>query len=909
MSGKPDTQTLPGKEAGLFRQLIRHYETKQYKKGIKAADQILKKFPEHGESLSMKGLILNCQEHKEEAFVLARKGLTMDMKSHVCWHVYGLLYRGDRNYTEAIKCYKNALRLDKENFQIMRDLALLQIQMRDIPGYVETRQQLLQLKSNAKGHWLGFAVAHHLNGNHALAVQILEAFEQTQEGVPDNEQYEQSEMVMYKAMILREGGELEQALDLLQTHKDEIKDQLGNEETQAGILLDLGRPSQAEEIYRHMLQFNPDNYKYHQGLRRALNLLPDAAGNLSDDQREQLSQLYDGLQAQYPRSSAARRIPLDFKVGQAFRDAADEYVRKFLDNGVPSLFSDLKPLYRDQQKGEALGELFTRINESLEATGSFPPLGGEQGNEALPQAQGQAHVWTMFQLAQHYDMQGRTGDALGMLDRCIQHSPSLLELYTVQCRILKHAGDPEGAAAAADKARSMDLADRFVNCQAAKWQFRAGQIEQAERTAAMFTKDGDQANNLHDMQCMWYEIECGRAHLQRHNLGKALKMFLHVFKHFEDFQEDQFDFHTYCLRKMTLRTYVEMLRMEDEVYHHMYYSKAAWGSIQAYLLLLDQPDKDAKSAAEEEARLAGLSVDDRKKHKQKQKKEEGRRVKEEEAKAAKAKREQDAKEKENKEKGKKGPDKKEKDPDPEGKHLAATKDPLGEATKLVQQLKQYAGDRMQTHLLAFEVYIRKGRLLLSLQAVKRALKLAGPADPGVHRLVVRLCKAVQQPQAQTSNAQTQNGSGSSQVVQQVIHSQVEQLMGAQSIQQYSEAYISSHGSASLRHTAAAAEMLLLLQPEQKQRAVQLLLDSQAVSQQPGTSGQASHEDAKAVHNLLKDTFQDAEASAQWFDRCQKVFCWSQYFDGAERLQIQPVPDSNGALKDGVAHLSLNGHKR
>lgn len=38
-----------------------------------------------------------------------------------------LLYRADRNYIEAIKCYKNALRLDKENFQIMRDLALLQV--------------------------------------------------------------------------------------------------------------------------------------------------------------------------------------------------------------------------------------------------------------------------------------------------------------------------------------------------------------------------------------------------------------------------------------------------------------------------------------------------------------------------------------------------------------------------------------------------------------------------------------------------------------------------------------------------------------------------------------------------------------------------------------------------------------
>lgn len=81
--------------------------------------------------------------------------------------------------------------------------------------------------------------------------------------------------------------------------------------------------------------------------------------------------------------------------------------------------------------------------------------------------------------------------------------------------------------------------------------------------------------------------------------------------------------------------------------------------------------------------------------------------------------------------------------------------------------------------------------------------------------------------------QAQNGVGSSRVVQQVIHSQVDQLLGSQSIQQYSEAYISNHGSTSLRHTAAAAEMLLLLQPDGRQRAVQLLLDSQAVPQQPG----------------------------------------------------------------------------
>lgn len=63
-----------------------------------------------------------------------------------------------------------------------------------------------------------------------------------------------------------------------------------------------------------MLQFTPDNYKYHTGLRAAMKLLPDAQGSLTDSQRAQLTQLYDGLQQQYPRSSAAKRVPLDFKV-------------------------------------------------------------------------------------------------------------------------------------------------------------------------------------------------------------------------------------------------------------------------------------------------------------------------------------------------------------------------------------------------------------------------------------------------------------------------------------------------------------------------------------------------------------------------------------------------------------------
>ena len=44
----PKRNPLPSKEAALFKDVLTLYETRQIKKGIKTADLILKKFPEHG---------------------------------------------------------------------------------------------------------------------------------------------------------------------------------------------------------------------------------------------------------------------------------------------------------------------------------------------------------------------------------------------------------------------------------------------------------------------------------------------------------------------------------------------------------------------------------------------------------------------------------------------------------------------------------------------------------------------------------------------------------------------------------------------------------------------------------------------------------------------------------------------
>lgn len=43
-------------------------------------------------------------------------------------------------------------------------------------------------------------------------------------------------------------------------------------------------------------------------------------------------------------------------MGEGFTDAADAYVRRFLQKGIPSLFTDLKSLYVDTAKAEVSGQ-------------------------------------------------------------------------------------------------------------------------------------------------------------------------------------------------------------------------------------------------------------------------------------------------------------------------------------------------------------------------------------------------------------------------------------------------------------------------------------------------------------------------------------------------------------------------
>lgn len=87
-------------------------------------------------------------------------------------------------------------------------------------------------------------------------------------------------------------------------------------------------------------------------------------------------------------------------------------------------------------------------------------------------------------------------------------------------------------------------------------------------------------DNLNEMQCMWFQSECAAAYQRQGKLGEALKKCHEIERHFSEITEDQFDFHTYCTRKMTLRSYVSLLRLEDVLRRHKFYLRTASIAIQ-----------------------------------------------------------------------------------------------------------------------------------------------------------------------------------------------------------------------------------------------------------------------------------------------------------------------------------------
>lgn len=659
---------------------------------MKSADQILKTHPNHGETLAMKGLVLSYMEKKDEAAELIKLGLRNNLRSSVCWHVFGLMHRSNRDYAEAVKSYLNALRIDKDNLQILRDLSLLQIQIRDLEGFKETRRQILVQKSNNRANWLGYAVGSHLAGDLSKAVEILQSYEGTIEAKQGD--YEHSELLLYKNDILTEMNDPRKALDHLIESEPLICDQMSLLERKAKLLSDLGDNAESLKIYEKLLDLYPENRDYHIAVLQSISFI--SSENVVLDP-EGLSNHFDKLELQFPKVNAVQRLPLDYLDGQKFTSRVNKYLQNRIRKGIPSLFRDIKPLLKISSKKEIITELINGYISSLKANGSFKTSSSvSEINSESPSSL----LWTLYFAAQLWDFFGDHSKALDLINEAITHTPTALDLYLAKARIYKHAGDAVQAYFWADAARKMDLADRYLNTISVKYAWRAGKVSEAETTALLFLREGDGLENLTEMQASWYELAAAQCHFDLKDYGKALKFWKSVQRHFDDIHEDQFDFHAYCLRKVTLRSYLSMLKYEDRLRESKEYQLATGNIVKTYLHLHDLKVSKGENPVEKLL------------------------------------------EKSSQKKGKKSSKNVQHiTPDPMELELINVPCYLEEAAKHIRLLELYCPLSINSHILATEVYLLRGKLLLACRAILKAIAISAD-HPEIPLLIVKFARQV-----------------------------------------------------------------------------------------------------------------------------------------------------------------------
>jgi peptide alpha-N-acetyltransferase len=748
----------------------------------------------HGETICMRGLVLSGMGRKPEAYEAVRKGLRLNMSSHVCWHVFGLVYRADKNYKEAIKCYKQALRIDEDNMQILRDLSLLQIQMRDLRGFNETRRKILALKANQKFHWIAAAMSYHLLDEHDEAIRVIDSF--LDQGLPreGNERehaFGISELQMYKNTIMSERGtDLDAVLKHLTTCEESVLDEGGYKQQLAALKLQMSDHAGAASTYMSLFDYGvTEDYRPHSGYmcallnldseqcKDALNLTGTSTvatvTALTDDQNNVLLEAYKALNAKYEKSSVIKRIMLTLLTGDELETAMYEYIKKGVKKGVPSLSSDLAALYVTKGSNGDLkscrvckdpvdirtNEKFIRVTKivdgmlaSLESDGNFGAGDsanvqtgkiGYRGEKEAEETLKDILVWVRYLKVQLLELTGDYEDSLALLEKCLEvfddADTEAIDLYERKARLLKLSGDVQLAAETVDDARKRDTADRYINNKTTKYLLRAGKQEQAEQTIGMFTRHEANPNtNLFEMQCSWYELEYARCMWEQNDVGKALKKFVAVEKHFDDFADDQFDFHTYCIRKMTLRAYYNILRLEDHIWGHKYYQRAAEGAIKCYLHLVDhppprddeEPDFSQMTAAQKKNAKAAIRKKKNKEEAQKKEIEEAKKkAAEDEAKRIAEEDAEDEKdEKEGKEKKKRPPRiPVEVDEDPEGMELMK-KDAATELMKFCDSLKLHAPNDVNSWVLNYTVCAKLGKWMLALQALSEGMSCSGCED-------------------------------------------------------------------------------------------------------------------------------------------------------------------------------------
>lgn len=95
----------------------------------------------------------------------------------------------------------------------------------------------------------------------------------------------------------------------------------------------------------------------------------------------------------------------------------------------------------------------------------------------------------MVYQAVHYFNMKQTLKAMDWINKAIEHTPTVTELYSFKGKIYQQAGDRQRASQLHEQARVLDQADRYLSVISAKYFLKIDKVDEAHATMLPFSRD------------------------------------------------------------------------------------------------------------------------------------------------------------------------------------------------------------------------------------------------------------------------------------------------------------------------------------------------------------------------------------------------------------------------------------
>ena len=499
----------------------------------------------------MKGIFMYHLDRKEEAIETIKSGIKQNLKSSLCWNILGLVYRCEKNLVEAAKCYKTAAKFDPQNVQILRDLATIQTHIANYTGLVETRLSLVKLVPTNRTFWIALSVAYKLNNEVQKAIDVIDQFEssiQEERNHYDNSflANELSRISEFKLQLMIETCQWSNALDYLERIELDAERQL---KFKALLHLRNNEISQAHELYECLLsKFNCNCAEYVDGW---IESLPSDL---------ELVDALESLSGNLPNSLLLKtRYFVISPFTDSFKQVFELFINFYLEKGKAACYSLLKSILFCEKCIDPSEKKEFLLNYLRNIPSSYTSLLIQANLHRKLENYEQAHL--LLNLLEPF---------------CTDNNQKLTEFHFARSKVYKNQKNTHSAVESIQKVHELNPKDRYFNSKTIKYLLLNNNIEQAFQLMTLFFKDEKVENmkEFFDMQPIWFCEALISAYHRTGNSEKALEYSCRILEYFEEMLHDPYDFHSYCLRKMTICQYLDMLEVTKHLIESTKYINA-----------------------------------------------------------------------------------------------------------------------------------------------------------------------------------------------------------------------------------------------------------------------------------------------------------------------------------------------